>query len=204
MSPSRFARVALATLGTSAIAIGLGTFLGWLSWHIWILGLLGLSAGLGLGFAASFFRAWLGLSARLGAAIGVASLPLAFGTFLVMEDGNHLRAWQEEVAEARVAELGLPPEAADAVERAGGVSFLAADATAMLDADLRARLGADGFYGRLLQRLDRGVRIGGGFRTVRGLEVGRLGALIAWASEFLLALVFVLRVVRKANPPAPE
>jgi len=183
------------------MALGLGTLLGFISWYIWLLGLLGLSAGLVLGFVAAFFRSWLGLSARLIATIGILCLPIAFGAFLVMEDSNHLRAWREEVAQARAAELGLPPDNVEAVERAGGVSFLAADATALLDADLRARLGADGFYGRLLQRLDRGVRLGGAFRSVRGLEVGRIGAILAWAAEFVLASVLVARVVRKASRP---
>ncbi len=204
MSRARVGHVPLASLailGIFAAALGVGVLLGWMSWHIWILGLLGLSTGLLIGFVAAFFRAWLGLSARLLGLVGVSALPLAFGAFLLMEDRNHLRAWREEVAEVRAAELGLPPADVEAIERAGGVSFLASDAEALLDADLRDRLGVDGFQGRLLQRLDRGVRLGGGFRSGRGLELGRVGAVVVWLGEFLLSVALILRVLRKASTP---
>ncbi len=207
MSDAQVGRPARPGVASVAIAVGLfvgtsvavGTLLGLLSWHLGIAGLLGLMSGLAAGYVGALLGAWLGLRARLLTALVAPAIPLAFVTFQTFEDAHQLRAFRENLAETRAAASGLEPAEVERLIAVSGLDYLASDGAELLEAEVIAKVGQGGYFGRWLYRLDAGVRLGGPFRDGRGLELGRVGALTWTLVELALGLFIARRIINVAR-----
>lgn len=194
----RGALLQLALGGAAAFALGVG--LGFLSRDLFVVGLLPLVLGVGVGAAVGFVALLNGGPWRaVAVALAFVSIAVGWLAFQALEDHHFRTIFRDQVAKSQAVGDSLPTSL---LEGPDTVAFLGRDAERLLEEAAIAQVGQGGPVGRWLMRADRGVRLVGPMIGGRALPVGQAGA-VAWAAlELALATVLAGLVLRRARRAA--